>query len=343
MLDEDGGDRTATVVVPDRQLSLAIGKEGQNARLAAKLTNWRIDIKSITEAATEALQKAGEQEEIHQATAKDHDILAIANEILKEKEGAELSDGEAQALSRAVEIVRTAEVAMQKEQAAARLREAIAQALVADKPSAPRPKAETDADLLSRAEAILAAKTSSELDEGEAEELKAIEAAIAEMEGALEGEETEEPQAVAEDAPPVLTQPAAADAEAEAEPEMMATEVEEPVAAEAQEETEPKAETEVDAEATEDIQTLEQETQEKAEPVEGKEPATEPQPGEPEMTAKWVINEDEDEEDDAFEGRSKRKGRSKKRQLVFDEKLGEVVSHRRRKPGRQQKDWEDYY
>jgi N utilization substance protein A len=39
-------DRTATVIVPERQLSLAIGKEGQNARLAAKLTGWRIDIKS---------------------------------------------------------------------------------------------------------------------------------------------------------------------------------------------------------------------------------------------------------------------------------------------------------
>jgi len=39
---------TATVVVPDKQLSLAIGKEGQNARLAAKLTGWRIDIKSVS-------------------------------------------------------------------------------------------------------------------------------------------------------------------------------------------------------------------------------------------------------------------------------------------------------
>jgi len=40
------GERSATVVVPDYQLSLAIGKEGQNARLAAKLTGWKIDIKS---------------------------------------------------------------------------------------------------------------------------------------------------------------------------------------------------------------------------------------------------------------------------------------------------------
>jgi N utilization substance protein A len=54
--------RTATVVVPDDQLSLAIGREGQNARLAAKLTGWRIDIKSVTEAAREALQKASDEE-----------------------------------------------------------------------------------------------------------------------------------------------------------------------------------------------------------------------------------------------------------------------------------------
>ncbi len=47
--------KTAIVIVPDDQLSLAIGREGQNARLAAKLTGWRIDIKSLTEAASESL------------------------------------------------------------------------------------------------------------------------------------------------------------------------------------------------------------------------------------------------------------------------------------------------
>ena len=41
----DVATRSARVVVPDYQLSLAIGKEGQNARLAAKLTGWRIDIR----------------------------------------------------------------------------------------------------------------------------------------------------------------------------------------------------------------------------------------------------------------------------------------------------------
>lgn len=46
----DGDEKTAKVVVPDTQLSLAIGKEGQNARLAARLTGFKIDIKSETQA-----------------------------------------------------------------------------------------------------------------------------------------------------------------------------------------------------------------------------------------------------------------------------------------------------
>jgi N utilization substance protein A len=46
----DGDEKSAKVVVPDYQLSLAIGKEGQNARLAARLTGFKIDIKSETQA-----------------------------------------------------------------------------------------------------------------------------------------------------------------------------------------------------------------------------------------------------------------------------------------------------
>ncbi len=52
----------ATVVVPDKQLSLAIGKEGQNARLAAKLTGWRIDIKSTSAVEAEKAAAAPEVE-----------------------------------------------------------------------------------------------------------------------------------------------------------------------------------------------------------------------------------------------------------------------------------------
>ncbi|MBC7316849.1 MAG: transcription termination/antitermination protein NusA, partial [Chloroflexi bacterium] len=56
-------EKAAKVIVPDHALSLAIGKEGQNARLAAKLTGWRIDIKSESEAAAEADQLKAEMEE----------------------------------------------------------------------------------------------------------------------------------------------------------------------------------------------------------------------------------------------------------------------------------------
>jgi len=47
---EESGQKSCKVIVPDNQLSLAIGKEGQNARLAAKLTGWKIDIKSESQA-----------------------------------------------------------------------------------------------------------------------------------------------------------------------------------------------------------------------------------------------------------------------------------------------------
>jgi N utilization substance protein A len=64
LVDDDA--RQATVIVPDDQLSLAIGREGQNARLAARLTGWRIDIRSETEFATEEQDDGygGEGEEL---------------------------------------------------------------------------------------------------------------------------------------------------------------------------------------------------------------------------------------------------------------------------------------
>ena len=61
LVDDDG--KQATVIVPDDQLSLAIGREGQNARLAARLTGWRIDIKSETEFAAEEQEQGYEEEE----------------------------------------------------------------------------------------------------------------------------------------------------------------------------------------------------------------------------------------------------------------------------------------
>ena len=56
----DESKKTSAVVVPDYQLSLAIGKAGQNARLAAKLTNWKIDIKSESQAEEEGFEGTAE-------------------------------------------------------------------------------------------------------------------------------------------------------------------------------------------------------------------------------------------------------------------------------------------
>ena len=67
--EDDKESKIALVVVPDDQLSLAIGREGQNARLAAKLTNWRIDIKGSTESARETLAQIEADPEIKEKLA----------------------------------------------------------------------------------------------------------------------------------------------------------------------------------------------------------------------------------------------------------------------------------
>jgi N utilization substance protein A len=62
LFEEKRSERTAQVVVPDDQLSLAIGREGLNARLAARLTGWRIDIHSLTEALEQWLPRVEDPE-----------------------------------------------------------------------------------------------------------------------------------------------------------------------------------------------------------------------------------------------------------------------------------------
>ena len=79
-------DKIATVVVPDKQLSLAIGKEGQNARLAAKLTGWRIDIKSASAAEAE---KAAEVKP--PAKSEEEEKVSAEESVTGEKPAAEVS------------------------------------------------------------------------------------------------------------------------------------------------------------------------------------------------------------------------------------------------------------
>jgi N utilization substance protein A len=63
--------KNAVVIVPDDQLSLAIGREGQNARLAARLTGWRIDIKSSSEALNESVNKLNDNPAIQAGLSAD--------------------------------------------------------------------------------------------------------------------------------------------------------------------------------------------------------------------------------------------------------------------------------
>jgi N utilization substance protein A len=100
------GDRTATVVVQEDQLSLAIGRDGQNARLAAKLTGWRIDIKSIVEAASDTLAKLQTEPSFAvMAEAEAENVPQIEEILAKKAEGRPVMPEEYSRLTQFVERV----------------------------------------------------------------------------------------------------------------------------------------------------------------------------------------------------------------------------------------------
>ncbi len=76
--------KTAVVLVPEDQLSLAIGREGQNARLAAKLTGWRIDIKSVSETVLSALENL-DAPPLNSLPDRYADLIAESLRILEKK------------------------------------------------------------------------------------------------------------------------------------------------------------------------------------------------------------------------------------------------------------------
>ncbi len=119
VLDEEAdGGRMAHVVVPDDQLSLAIGKAGQNARLAAKLTGWRIDIQNVTEAAQWALQKVREDPEVLAAleTAVDHLVPQVEAALKRHaEEGGPYTAEEMLVIRQVVEKVRHHYIARRQE------------------------------------------------------------------------------------------------------------------------------------------------------------------------------------------------------------------------------------
>lgn len=169
-------DKTALVVVPDKQLSLAIGKEGQNARLAAKLTSWRIDIKSAMEAARDALERASASEAIKAIVSHRPEIFSLVSSILSERaDGSELSAGELSLLSEAIEMVGQAELQVERQRHES---EKVARVKAAER---------AGVDLLAEAEAILSGLPPTEEEEAipvseEAAEIVAAEPVMPEIE-----------------------------------------------------------------------------------------------------------------------------------------------------------------
>ncbi|MFZ5818463.1 MAG: transcription termination factor NusA [Chloroflexota bacterium] len=110
--------RTATVVVQEDQLSLAIGRDGQNARLAAKLTGWRIDIKSLIEAAGDAVQKMQTDAELAALLpAVVESMPAVEQVLAKKAEGRPVTPEEYTMIAQFVDRVERRTIQIQEEAA----------------------------------------------------------------------------------------------------------------------------------------------------------------------------------------------------------------------------------
>ena len=133
-LAENGESRTATVVVNEDQLSLAIGRDGQNARLAAKLTGWRIDIKSLPEAAADALQKLqGDPDLAAMLPAAVESMPAVEEILAKKADNRPVTPEEFQVLAQFVDRVERRTIQIKEE--AARVEEERAESARAEVPN----------------------------------------------------------------------------------------------------------------------------------------------------------------------------------------------------------------
>jgi N utilization substance protein A len=133
LVDEENA-RTATVVVGEDQLSLAIGRDGQNARLAAKLTGWRIDIKSLSEAAGDTLNKLqGDAELSGMLPAAVESVPQIQEILAKKAENRPITPEEYTALGQFVDRVERRTIQIKEE--AARAEEERSAAARADIPA----------------------------------------------------------------------------------------------------------------------------------------------------------------------------------------------------------------
>jgi N utilization substance protein A len=347
------------VTVPDDQLSLAIGRAGQNARLAAKLTSWRIDIQGVTEAATWALQQVNDDPNVLPSLGPVAELLTSAAGVLRqhEEESLPYNSEELLTLRQVIEgvrghyaLLRNAERARRMEEELARRmaieaaeaeRRAVIETALARIPSQAREVPLSEIGLSTRVMGHLeraglvtvwdVLEQSAEGDEGLlkldgigpkslAEIKQCIDALALPEAEALPEEEIPEEEAIVEAKAP----------EVEAEAELALPAEEEAVAEEEVEE--PVVEVALEAEAPEAAEEI---------------PAEEA-PAEPEQIAAEILEpsfEEEDEELAALTRDQKQQKKRKHRELVYDEDLGEVVAFRRRKRGDEAdelSEWDEY-
>lgn len=323
--------RTAVVIVPDDQLSLAIGREGQNARLAAKLTGWRIDIKSVTEAVTTALEQLDAPVLVELKTSRADMIEDVHRIVEKKQAGLTVMPEEYTTLSKFADQVERKLLAVRNEARQARIAE-----INAFKSTLPQHAFEIPVTRLDLPDHIIEALQPLEnvgeillrflIDENRIRRLLGNQPdnAMAQLQGALDRlviPEDDEPMPAemeastsADEEPAVLEQaPASTGKPAAQQPEA-------------------EAALAVGGDAFAD-EMLKADAGRKAR----KEVARQ----------EFDLPEVDADRDDFVstggkKGKKGKKDRDQRRQLVFDEDLGEVVVKRNRKGGRKRDDWNDY-
>jgi N utilization substance protein A len=319
--------RTATVVVQEDQLSLAIGRDGQNARLAAKLTGWRIDIKSLVEAAGDAVHKMQTDAELAaMLPAVVESIPAVEQVLAKKAEGRPVTPEEYTMLAQFVDRVERRTIQIQE--AAAREEEGRVSAARAEIPAA---AFETPLDQAGLKEHVYAILTEAEmetigdlmlamkLDPNKVLGLPGIgPKAMENINETLASRHFPEPEPAAEEAPV---------AEQVAEPEAVAGEVEAV--------GQPALETVPAAEAVPGtVEAVKEKEKKEAEAIEDFDRVKDSVSLDDMFALKEIFQpggaEEEESEDDKKKGKKKKK---KHVEIEYDEDLGEVVVRKKHKRG----------
>jgi N utilization substance protein A len=316
-LDDDPmAGKTATVIVPDDQLSLAIGREGQNARLAAKLTSWRIDIKSLTEAANDTVKQLRTYADLPEKTVTM--LEQVEASLARKAENKVINPEEYAAMGKLVDAFE--KMKLQGKQATRAEKYQQVQAI--------KDSINPVAYKVKLSESGLPERAVKLLQESDYETVGQIMEQLAIDEDrllALDGfgpkmlEELKAglatlqlPEAVAEPEPPA--------------PVVAAVTATAPVATPEAVPTAPLGEGEAEPEAV---------------PVPVKLGADGEE--EPEQSFQELIGEEETDDDDKKDGKKgKKKGaKSGQREIVYDEDLGMFISKKKRKAGRGGKDWDE--